>query len=105
MPEYVMPARPKRDKVTRRQILLVANGDLRLSANQKCWAAQKEMEDSLAAAVAECGHELIRAHPYKADEGHGFIGSQKEGMEVFRRLDNDAPLIVAEAVWQYSHHI
>ena len=27
------------------------------------------------------------------------------GLEVFRRLDPEAPLIVAEAVWQYSHHI
>jgi len=26
-------------------------------------------------------------------------------MEVFARLDPDAPLIVAEAVWQYSHHV
>jgi hypothetical protein len=27
------------------------------------------------------------------------------GMEVFRRLDPKAPLIVAECVWQYSHHV
>ena len=27
------------------------------------------------------------------------------GMEVFRKLDPDAPLIVAECVWQYSHHL
>jgi hypothetical protein len=27
------------------------------------------------------------------------------GMEVFRQLDPDAPLIVAESVWQYSHHV
>ena len=26
-------------------------------------------------------------------------------MEVFRDIDPDAPLIVAEAVWQYSHHV
>src|SRR5581483_8463584 len=38
-------------------------------------------------------------------EKHGFICSQKEGMEVFKTIDPDAPLIVAEAVWQYSHHI
>ena len=26
-------------------------------------------------------------------------------MDVFRGIDRDAPLIVAEAVWQYSHHV
>ena len=63
------------------------------------------MERQLAAAVAAQGWKLVRAHPYKANEKHGFIGSQKEGMEVFARLDPNAPLIVAESVWQYSHHI
>src|SRR5690606_28043720 len=51
------------------------------------------------------GHQLRRAHPYKKAERHGFIGSQKEGLEVFRAIDPTQPLIVAEAVWQYSHHI
>ena len=88
-----------------RQILLVANGDLRLSANQVCWPAQQEMEQSLGRAAAELGYELIRAHPYKPDEKHGFIGSQKEGLKVFSEIDPNQPLIVAEAVWQYSHHV
>ena len=48
---------------------------------------------------------MARAHPSKKREGHGFISSQREGIEVFRGIDPDAPLIVAEAVWQYSHHI
>ena len=26
-------------------------------------------------------------------------------MEVFRNIPEDAPLVVAEAVWQYSHHV
>jgi hypothetical protein len=92
-------------KKTPRTILLVANGDLRLSANQTCWAAQAAMEKQLAAAVAKAGYKLVRAHPYKAAQKHGFIGSQKEGMEVFASIDPQTPLIVAEAVWQYSHHI
>ena len=88
-----------------KQIQLIANGDLRLSANQKCWPAQEAMEKALSAAVEDEGFKIIRAHPFKKTESHGFIGSQKEGMEVFRRIDPQAPLIVAEAVWQYSHHI
>src|SRR5438477_4628201 len=89
----------------KKPIQLIANGDLRLSANQKCWPAQEAMEKALAAAVSEEGYQIARAHPFKKSQSHGFIGSQKEGMEIFRKIDPDAPLIVAEAVWQYSHHI
>jgi L-fucose isomerase, C-terminal domain len=106
MPSVYEPSssvRPPRAK--KNQVLLVASGDLRQSANQKCWPAQREMEEALTQAVAEAGYELVRAHPYKESEQHGFIGSQKEGMCVFAGIDPDAPLIVAEAVWQYSHHV
>ena len=80
-------------------------GDLRLSANQVCWPAQEAMEKQLAAAVAAQGYKLVRAHPYKPDAKHGFISSQKEGLEVLAKVDPDTPLIVAEAVWQCSHHL
>src|SRR5687767_12677171 len=86
-------------------ILLVANGDLRQSANEVCWPAQHAMEQALTAAVAQLGYKLGRAHPYKPAQKHGFIGSQKEGMAVFATIDPNTPLIVAEAVWQYSHHL
>ncbi|MBI4582250.1 MAG: fucose isomerase [Planctomycetes bacterium] len=102
---YKIPKIEKPAKVKKNEVLMVASGDLRLSANQECWAAQKAMEDALAAAVADAGRRLVRAHPYKEDQRHGFIGSQKEGIEVFRGIDPKAPLIVAEAVWQYSHHV
>jgi hypothetical protein len=91
--------------MSKRTVLLVASGDLRLSANQQCWAAQAAMEKQLTAAVASCGYKLVRAHPYKPKEKHGFIASQKEGMQIFAELDPTAPLIVAESVWQYSHHV
>jgi len=48
---------------------------------------------------------VVRAHPYDAERGHGFIGSQREGLEVFKDVPPQAPLIVTEAVWQYSHHL
>jgi len=102
---YAIPKLAKPSKVKKNEILLVASGDLRLSANQTCWQAQKEMEEALTRAVAAEGYKLVRAHPYKPDEKHGFIGSQKEGIEIFRKIDPDAPLIVAEAVWQYTHHV
>ena len=92
-------------KLKKNQIQLIASGDLRLSANQVCWPAQQQMEQALGAAIKAEGREVVRAHPYKADLKHGFIASQREGLEVFKNIDPAAPLIVAEAVWQYSHHV
>jgi len=88
-----------------RQVYLVANGDLRLTANQKCWPEQARMETLLTRAVEAEGWRVVRAHPYDPARRHGFIDSQKMGLEVFRRLDSHAPLMVAESVWQYSQHI
>src|SRR5215211_2450412 len=102
---YMLPKAATKAKLGDKQVYLMANGDLRLSANQRCWPAQAQMEAAVAAAVEKAGWTVVRAHPFKVAEGHGFIGSQREGVEVFRRLDPTAPLIVAEAVWQYSHHI
>jgi CBS domain-containing protein len=86
-------------------VYLVASGDLRQSANEVCWPAQHALEQALGAVLAKHGARLVRAHPYDPKRRHGFIASQKEGMEVFARLDPTAPLIVAEAVWQDSHHV
>lgn len=105
MANYRLPTASKPNKVKKNQVLLVASGDLRLSANQKCWPAQEEMEQALSRAVSAAGYELVRGHAYKPAEQHGFISSQKEGMQVFAGIDPDARLIVAEAVWQYSHHV
>ena len=88
-----------------RTVLLVANGDLRQSANECCWPEQAKMEQKLTEVVASFGYKLVRAHPYKKEVRHGFICSQKEGMEVFAQIDPETPLIVAESVWQYSHHL
>jgi hypothetical protein len=92
-------------KLKSKQVYLAASGDLRLSANQQCWPEQSKMETALGKAIKAEGWTVVRAHPYDKQKKHGFIDSQKMGMEVFRRLDPDAPLIVAESVWQYSHHV
>ena len=86
-------------------VLIVANGDLRLSANQKCWAAQQRVEEAVMAAIRREGREVERGHPFDPQKGHGFIDSQKMGLQVFRKLPPGAPLVVVEAVWQYSQHI
>ncbi|MCG3180738.1 MAG: hypothetical protein BIFFINMI_03101 [Phycisphaerae bacterium] len=104
-PDYRMPKVAAPRKLGKRQVYLVASGDLRESANRVCWDAQQAMEKALGAAVKAAGYQVVRGHACDAKAGHGFISSQKMGMEVFAKLDPDAPLIVAEAVWQYTHHV
>jgi L-fucose isomerase-like protein len=86
-------------------IYLVASGDMRLSANQSGNAAQARMEKQIVAAVQREGRTVKRAHEYDPVKKHGFIDSQKMGLEVFKSIPDDASIIVAEAVWQYSHHV
>src|ERR1019366_298201 len=87
------------------EVVLIASGDLRLSANQVCWPAQVEVERAVTKAVEAEGWTVRRGHPYRADLKHGFIYNQRMGMDVFTGIDPKAPIVVVEAVWQYSHHI
>ena len=88
-----------------KEVMVIASGDLRIAANRVCWPAQQRVEEAVFKAVQGFGFEPKRAHDYDAVKQHGFIDSQKRGMEVFRSIPVDAPLIVIEAVWQYSHHV
>src|SRR4051794_6842321 len=98
MSDYRLPAVARAPKLKKRQVQLVASGDLRDSANRQCWPEQAKLEAALGRAVADGGYELVRAHRFDADRQHGFIASQREGMTVFRDgVDPEAPIIVAEA--------
>lgn len=88
-----------------RTAYLVASGDLRESANIAGWPAQVELESSLSRCLGELGWTLVRAHQVDEQRGHGFIASQREGFDVFATIPPEAPLVVAEAIWQYSHHV
>lgn len=88
-----------------KQILLVASGDSRLAANQTCWPAQVEMEEKIAVALSKYGYTVKRIHEYDPVKKHGLVDSQKMGMEIFANINEEAPLIVAESLWQYSHHV
>ena len=44
-------------------LLLIASGDLRLSANQNCWSEQEAMEAELCKLVESMGYTIERAHP------------------------------------------
>jgi len=86
-------------------VYLVTSGDLRLAANQVCWPAQGALEEQLTAAFANFGVALKRAFPYDEELRHGFISSQRMGMDVFSNIPADAPLVFATAAWQYTHHV
>ncbi len=86
-------------------VMLVCSGDLRPSANQKCWPMQQKMEESLGAALSRYGWSVKRAHDFDPEKGHGFIDYQHLGVKIFRGIEKKIPLIVAESVWQYSHHV
>jgi len=105
MPNYDLPKLSHPDPLPERTALLIASGDLRLSANQSDWPYQAAMEEALVKAFAAEGWDLLRAHPYDPAVKHGFISNQRMGMDIFKSIPADAPLVVAEAVWQYSYHV
>jgi len=102
---YLIPEAPTRPAAEPNTVYVVANGDLRLTTNVKTWAMQQQVEAEFAAAVEAQGWKVTRAHGVNPETGHGFIDSQHHGMQVFKNVPTEAPLVVVEAVWQYSHHV
>ena len=88
-----------------KEVVLVTSGDLRPSANEMCWPAQEKMERELTQAFEREGVTVRRAFPVDPETRHGFISSQRMGMDVFRTIDPDANLVFATAAWQYTHHV
>ena len=105
MATYAIPEVVTPKPVASDEVLLVANGDLRQSANEVCWEAQAGLEQMLTEAFQAEGIRLRRAHGVDPALHHGFIHSQRMGMQVFEHIHPDAPIVVAEAVWQYSSHL
>ncbi|MCW1098476.1 MULTISPECIES: fucose isomerase [Streptomyces] len=105
MTAYTLPVLHEPPTAEPATVYTVTSGDLRPAANTTCWPTQEKLEKDLAAAVTALGRRVRRGHPIDEAKGHGFIDSQRAGIEVFKNLPKDAPLIVVEAVWQYSHHV
>jgi len=102
---YLIPSLSSRPQAARKTVYLVASGDQRQACNRAGWATQLELESALSAAFAKFGWQLKRAHREDPTTGHGFISSQAMGLKVFESVPLDAPLVVAESIWQYSHHV
>jgi len=94
-----MPVLPMKD------VVLITSGDLRESANKVCWPAQESLERELTRCFADRGVTVRRAFPVDQEKGHGFISSQRMGMDVFTGIDPEANLVFATAAWQYTHHV
>ena len=105
MTTYTLPAPASRPASKPATAYLIASGDLREAANTGGWPVQVELEAGVTGVFEDLGWTVIRANDVDPETGHGFISSQRMGLEVFRNIPTDAPLIVAEAVWQYSHHV
>ena len=105
MTNYLLPTPLTRASTPERTIFTVASGDLRQAANLKCWPTQQQLEADFGSAVNRFGWAVQRGHAADALSGHGFIDSQRMGIEVFKTIPSDAPIVVVEAVWQYSHHV
>ena len=89
----------------KKQVVLITSGDLRQSANTVCWPQQAELERDLTRCFEQQGVSVKRAFPVDSVSGHGFISSQRMGMDVFSRISPDANLVFATAAWQYTHHV
>ncbi|MGH3412532.1 MAG: hypothetical protein ACRDPH_05570 [Marmoricola sp.] len=105
MVDYTFPTLTAPEPAAPDTVYTVASGDLRPGANRTCWPSQAELESDLGRAISALGWRVQRGHPFDEAKGHGFIDSQRAGIEVFKGLPPTAPLIVVEGVWQYSHHV
>lgn len=102
---YTLPAPVERPRSAPKTAYLITSGDLRESANVGGWPTQVALEEGVTRVFDGLGWTVIRAFDVDPATGHGFISSQRMGLEVFKGIPVDAPLIVAIANWQYSHHV
>jgi hypothetical protein len=87
------------------EVFLIASGDMGQSANQTCWPAECSLQARLRDVFQEEGFTLRLAHPFEPGQGDGFLYNQHLGNDVFAWIPEDAPVVVAEAVWHCSNDI
>lgn len=102
---YTLPQPREAAVAPPRTAYLVTSGDSREPANIASWPTQVELEKIVTAELEQNGWEVVRAEQVGEDAPHGFVRSQRHGIEVFRSVPPEAPLVVAIANWQYSHHV
>lgn len=102
---YTLPELRTAAEAPPQTAFLVTSGDSREPANVASWPTQQELERIITGELERNGWQVQRAAPVAADAPHGFVSSQREGIEVFKSVPPEAPVVVAIANWQYSHHV
>ena len=105
MTTYAMPTIPTPAPAEPGTVYLVSSGDQRESANVASWPVQEALEAMITGAIEAQGYRVVRAHGVDPATGHGFINSQRKGLEVFAGIPREVPLVVAIGNWQYSSHV
>jgi hypothetical protein len=103
--EYTMPSIVTSPEAPERTVYLTTSGDSREPANVASWQTQQELERVVAREIESHGWMVRRAFEVDEGTGHGFVSSQRMGMDVFAGIPESAPVVVAIANWQYSHHV
>ncbi len=98
-----MPEKRKQPAAPEKTVYLTPSGDLREPANLASWPVQMALEQIVTDAVEAAGYTVVRA--FDPGHDHGYIRSQRMGMDVFRTIPTNAPVIVAMANWQYTNHV
>jgi hypothetical protein len=102
---YTLPQLRGTTEAPPRTAFLVTSGDSREPANVNSWPTQVELERIIATELDRNGWQVRRAAEVPEGASHGFVSSQREGIELFKSIPPDAPVVVAIANWQYSHHV
>jgi len=105
MTTYAMPQTARPAPAEPNTVYLVSSGDGRESANTASWPVQEALERMVTEAITAHGYRVVRAFDVDPEIGHGFISSQRMGLEVFATIPREVPLVVAIGNWQYSHHV
>ncbi len=105
MSDYTIPELSTPIPLKENQIYLLASGNMRENLNKATWPDQHRHEQALQKLFADEGYQLVRAFDYDSEREHGFITSQRHGMDIFSKVHPKAPLVVAVAAWQCSYHV
>ena len=86
MNSYALPTLRTIPAAPPKTAYLIASGDLRESANVAGWPTQVALEAAVGEVFANLGWTIVRANPIDPATGHGFISSQRMGMDDFATI-------------------
>lgn len=94
MASHRLPAVPRYRKRRVHDVALIATGGISARADMARWPSQVELEDHLTRLVDGLDRNLVRAHEFSDEQGHGFLTTVHQAVSVLGGLDPEVPLIV-----------